>query len=480
MVAMASLPTPRPALRAVPRRVVIDYYPYGAARELFGRRDREILLDGPAGTGKSVACLNKLHLAASRHPGLRGLMVRKTRSSLTQTGMVTFERKVLHPADGVEFHGGDQEYRYPNGSVIIVGGLDKSSKVMSSEYDMIYVQESTELSEADLEDLTTRLRNGQNSYQQLIADCNPAGARHWLKQRCDRGATVPLYSRHEDNPTLWDRDRGRWTPAGVQYIAILDALTGPRKDRLRYGRWVDAEGVIYAFDQARHLTSQEAIQGIIDAAVAAGRSFGVGDWGWSNPGGLQVYVYDGDDRLYEVAEYYHTQRHVDSWWTPRAVDLTRQYNVQQWFLDPSEPAFIQKFRDAGLRATGADNAIAPGINAVQDRLRIDATGRPRLIFCADALIERDERLVDLKQPISAVQEFDSYVWAKTSDGRSKDVPASGLADHGLDQIRYACMAMDAMSRRRGTPATALDIQRYVEGPFSDPDPYGDAWETEYE
>lgn len=460
------------------KRVIIDYRPYGAARELFHQQGRECLMDGPAGTGKSVACLNKLHLAASRHPEFRGLIVRKVRSSLTQTGMVTFEKKVLHPADGVDFHGGDQEYRYPNGSVIVVAGLDKSSKAMSAEYDMVYIQEATEVTEADWEDITTRLRNGQNAYQQLIADCNPAGARHWLKQRCERGATTVFHSRHEDNPTLWDAANQRWTSAGVQYIAILDALTGPRKDRLRYGRWVDAEGTIYAFDQLRHVTTREAIEPIITAAVAAGRVFGVGDWGWSNPGGLQVYVYDGDDRLYQVAEQYHTQRHVDSWWVPRAVALTRKYNVQRWHLDPAEPAFIQKFRDAGLAATGADNQIAPGINAVQDRLRIDATGRPSLMFCADALIECDERLADLKQPMSTIQEFDSYVWAKTSDGRSKDVPASRLPDHGLDQVRYACMAMDRMRRNSGPGATVAEIEQVMLGEYSSIEPYDD-WMGEY-
>lgn len=71
------------------------YTPYGAAGQLFYARAAEVLLAGPAGTGKSRACLEKLHLAAMKYPGMRGLIVRKTRESLSESGLVTFEDKVL-------------------------------------------------------------------------------------------------------------------------------------------------------------------------------------------------------------------------------------------------------------------------------------------------------------------------------------------------------------------------------------------------
>ncbi len=48
-------------------------------------------------------------------------MVRKTRASLSESAMVTFERHVLHPLDAVDWYDRTQEYRYhPNGSVIVV------------------------------------------------------------------------------------------------------------------------------------------------------------------------------------------------------------------------------------------------------------------------------------------------------------------------------------------------------------------------
>src|SRR5438552_18558621 len=100
--------------------------------------------------------------------------------------MVTYGKHLLGPEVGarVLWKSTMQQYQYrKNGSILAIAGLDKSSKVMSSEWDLIYVQEATELDEDDWESLTTRLRNGMNIYQQLIVDCNPDAPTQWLKQR---------------------------------------------------------------------------------------------------------------------------------------------------------------------------------------------------------------------------------------------------------------------------------------------------------
>ena len=190
-----------------------------------------MLIEGPAGTGKSRAALEKLHAAALKHPGMRGAILRKTRKSLTQSAMVTFEQKVIAPADGVQWRSTSEEYRYHNGSVLVVGGLDDTQKVMSSEYDLIYVQEATETTEHDWEMLATRLRNGVMPHQQLIADCNPGAPTHWLNQRCNKGLTTRLLSRHEDNPSISD-----------EYLNRLRALSGVRRARLYEGRWARTDG----------------------------------------------------------------------------------------------------------------------------------------------------------------------------------------------------------------------------------------------
>ncbi|UQN04852.1 phage terminase large subunit [Deinococcus sp. QL22] len=160
------------------------YEPFGSARELFFARESEVVLDGPAGTGKSRSILEKLNALALKYPGMRGLIVRKTRASLTDTTLVTFEDHV-HPACDTENQQRNvrRSYKYSNGSELVVGGMDKAIKIMSSEYDVICAFEATEFHEDDWESMTTRLRNGVMSYQQLLADCNPAAPTHWLNQR---------------------------------------------------------------------------------------------------------------------------------------------------------------------------------------------------------------------------------------------------------------------------------------------------------
>src|SRR5690606_12230398 len=217
-------------------------------RDLLLFKGSEAMLAGPAGTGKSRGALEKMHLCAEKYAGMRGLIVRKTRVSLTHTGLVTLEEHVLPEGHSVLYgpvRSHRSSYRYPNGSELVVGGMDNPVKVMSGEYDLIYVQEATELSEADWEQLTTRLRNGRMPYQQIIGDCNPGPPTHWIKQRADRGDMLMLDTRHQDNPTLYDHSRGEWTEKGREYLAKLDKLTGVRRRRLRDGEWAAAEGAVY-------------------------------------------------------------------------------------------------------------------------------------------------------------------------------------------------------------------------------------------
>ena len=73
----------------------IPYEPRGAARDLFWCRESEVLLEGPAGTGKTRALLEYVYWCCRTFPGIRVLFIRKTRASLTESVLVTWEQKVL-------------------------------------------------------------------------------------------------------------------------------------------------------------------------------------------------------------------------------------------------------------------------------------------------------------------------------------------------------------------------------------------------
>lgn len=429
------------------------YGPRGGAAELWYAKEREILIEGPAGTGKSRGCLEKLHRAASKYAGMRGLIIRKTRTSCTESVLVTFEDKVLPEGSPVKA-GPDRAHRarytYPNGSAIIVGGMDLASRIMSTEYDLIYVPEATELTEDEAETLMTRLRNGVMPYQQIIFDCNPAAPSHWLNQRALHGQARRLYSRHEDNPTV--------TPA---YLDVLRALTGARRARLYEGRWAAQEGLVYAFDPAVHEITLDALRarGLITEDVewhpnrAAVKQVVVGqDWGYTNPGVLWVALVDADGRAFLVYEVYQSRQTIE-WWQAQAVQVQARFAPDRWVADPSEPAFILGVQRAlnssggkACRVEPANNEIAPGINRMQQRLQIAGDGQPRLYLLTTALQARDPALIASKRPVNTREELDGYHWPKDAAGKEvKEVPVKA-DDHGMDTIRYIVSALDGPRR----------------------------------
>jgi phage terminase large subunit len=206
------------------------------------------------------------------------------------------------------------------------------------------------------------------------------------------------------------------------------------------GVWAAAEGQVYdAWRDAVHVADPETVAEFLDHSPWF---FGAADWGWVNPGVLHVYAVDHDDRLLLVAEHYHTHRPVEGWWVPHAVELSERFGFLDWICDPSEPQNIELFRRAGLNARGAINDLLPGITAVQDRLGVDGSGRPRLMLAREALLERDEALVAAKLPWSTLQEVPEYVWARNAGGVLLKEKPVDQNNHGMDTMRYAVAHLD--------------------------------------
>lgn len=404
------------------------YQPFGAAETVFYARDPEVIVSGPAGTGKSRSCLEKLHLLATKYPGSRHLIARKSRESLSESGLVTYELKVL--PEGSPICAGVQrrfraKYRYPNGSEIVIGGMDKPEKVLSTEFDTIYCQEATEITENDWETLITRLRNNRMPYQQIFGDCNPSSPQHWIKRRADQGTLRMIESRHEDNPELWNRATREWTEFGVSYIGRLDRLTGVRRLRLRHGIWAMAEGMVYGdvWDPAIHIVDRFEIP-------EEWPRYWVVDFGFTNPFCWQAWAEDNDGRLYRYREIYRTNRLVED----HAADILKATEGEP------RPAAIICDHDAEDRATlerhlgmgtwPAWKGITDGVQAVAERLRPAGDGRPRIFFLRDSLVERDELLAESKRPQCTDEEWESYVW----DGLKEKPVAQN--NHGMDCIRY--------------------------------------------
>lgn len=449
-----------------PQRV--RYAPRGEARTLLESRDDEILLEGPVGTGKSFGLIWKSHIAALKHPGAKILWVRKTLISLTTSAVATYTRQVLPTANyGVTYYGGSRAesaaFRYPNGSRIELGGMDRPGKIMSTEYDMICVFEGTELTLDDHESLITRLRNGVMPYQQILLDCNPGPPTHWLNKRCNEGRTKRLRSRHKDNPRLWDEETQDWTPYGRSYVVDkLGKLTGVRRKRLVDGIWAAAEGQVYeSWDPAVHIARER-----YDIPWQWPR-YWVVDFGYVHPFVWQAWAVKPDGELVMYREIYMTRRLV-SQHARRILEITAGDPPPVAVITDHDAEDRATFEDeTGYDTTPAQKNVSAGIQAVANRLGGITVGEgddavqlpPRIQFLPDSLDEIDQDLLERGHPISTTEEFASYVWDP-----KRGVPVKEF-DHGMDTTRYlvAEFDLDEFGASQSTQDAIANLMRFHAG-----------------
>lgn len=430
----------------------VRFEPRGAAVDMLRSQDTEVMLSGAAGTGKSIACLYKLHLVCLSVPRVRCLVARKTLTSLGASTLVSFREKVAAEAIAAGllkwFGGSAQEpasYRYGNGSVIVVGGLDHPTRLLSTEYDLVFVDEAIEVTTDDIETLLSRLRNNRLPYQQLIMSTNPGGPTHHLKARERDGRLRILYSKHEDNPLLYGAD-GQWTTVGQQYLNRLENLSGARYHRLRWGKWVASEGMIYEdWDPGVHVIDPFPIP---DAWT---RWWAV-DFGFTNPMVIQCWAEDPDGRLYLVRELYLTKRTVEE--NGREIlaevaDLNPETGRWAWreprpravICDHDAEGRVVLSTTVGLGTIPAKKGVADGIQAVQKRLKPAGDGKPRLFIMRNAVIRRDQELADARLPTCTEEEFPQYIWRKPGVTAQSQAPKEEPLkenDHGMDALRYLC------------------------------------------
>lgn len=422
------------------------FCPRGAVKTLWQTRDRETMVSGPAETGKTFGCIQYLDALLWKYPGAQAIMARKTQASLVGSALRTYKR-VIGDNSPIRAYGGNspQWFDYPNGSRLWIAGLDNAQKALSSERDLIYINQAEELTESDWETLTTRCtgRGAVMPYTRMFGDCNPAYPTHWIKAREKSGKLRLLESRHEDNPTLY-AEGGEITEQGRRSLSVLDGLTGTRYLRLRKGLWVQAEGVVYeGFDPARHIIPR------IPIPADWPRVWTV-DFGFVNPFVWQDWATDPDGRLILVREIYRTQRLVED----HAKDIKR---ASGWEWKDAEgkthppvnpqprPVAVICDHDAEDRATlekhlglttrAAVKNVSGGIQAVAARLKLAGDNKPRLLLFDDALLEIDPLLLDAKSPVKTADEFEVYVWDTRQGMKKGDQPVKAV-DHGMDPLRY--------------------------------------------
>lgn len=413
----------------------------GSYRELFGSRDPEILLSGPAGTGKTTAALNYIYYLAHEYPGCRILIARKTRESMTESILKTWEQNVVpegHPMLGGADRKTRSRYDIGNKSEVIISGLrqsgkDMTQKVMSTDYDFIYIPEAIELHLDEWDKLVSRKRNYKAPFQQLIADTNPSHPNHWLKKRCDAGKCRMIETRHQDNPAWYDHDKQEWTKNGLEYLSILDMMEGAQKLRLRHGRWVQAEGVVYeSFDSALHVVTDFEIPKDWKRIRAI-------DFGYQDPFVCLWIAQDpSTKRLVVYREYVAVNKIVEDH-AARIRELEDSGEVISFTVcdhDAGDRATIERHLKCHTHAANKKE-IRMGIQGVQDQLRVREWG-PSLVFFESLKLTYDPKMEERKMPCGILNEIDSYVWDSSPLVGIKDKPVD-KHNHSLDALRYGVM-----------------------------------------
>jgi phage terminase large subunit len=230
------------------------------------------------------------------------------------------------------------------------------------------------------------------------------------------------------------------------YIDALDNLTGIRKQKYRYGLWVRAEGVIYkSYDSSRHLKD------LYDVNIDKTKRFIVSiDFGYTHPFSASLWYVDGDGRMFQIRQVYHSKRTVAEH-APAIRKMVKGFPVEAWITDHDAEDRATLERELGIVTIPAYKSVKDGIEAVEQRFADD-----RLFLCRGALVETDLLLEAEKEPLCTIEEIPGYVWSD----KKQDTPVKER-DHGLDEMRYAVAYIDDIGRQKTSINPKASVSNYL-------------------
>ena len=314
---------------------------------------------------------------------------------------------------------------FPNGSQIIMVGLDTEEKLLSlTNISTVWVEEAYEVEKEKIEQLNLRMR-GTAANQQLILSWNPISKQSYLYDFTIVNPpenSIFHHSTYKDNPFL-----------NAEYIAALDemAIRNPAKYRVYgLGEWgVDAEGLVITNWRAEEFDAMEL--------AAAGLEHRAGmDIGWVDPTAITNTLYDRKNKIiYVFEEFYKSGCQLEE-----LAAAIKKMNIgkTKLFVDSAEPRSVAYLKQEGINAA----PCAKGKDSV----------RTGYMFLQDHLIIVHPSCVNL------INEFENLTYKKSKlTGEFTEEFEDHRYTHACDSLRYSYSDIYTNTKLKTLSKAALSI-----------------------
>jgi phage terminase large subunit len=381
-----------------------------------------VLLTGAAGGGKSRIAAEKLHGFCLRYPNAMAMVLRKERSTLTNSTLPMLEREVIGADPRVKHFPSRHRYEYTNGSTLVYGGMaddEQRENVRSMSLDIVWMEEATRFNEPDFNELLARMRGNAANWRQIVLTTNPDAPSHWIKRRLIDNLEAHVYmSAAADNPHNPE-----------QYHAALESMTGIQRQRLLEGRWTQAEGVIYdnwALENIAPDADYHPDYGAIYWGMDDGYVYGGGPGTQSyHPRVVLMAQITPVGGLNVFAEYYRTLELAET--TITNVRAMGYPDPDIVYVDSSAAELRGRLSGVGLMNVGATHVVSEGIKTLR-RMICDGNGQ--------RLFRVHPRCANL------IRELQTYRYADSTAGVNAGEPKPDkVEDHGPDSARYLAYSL---------------------------------------
>lgn len=328
---------------------------------LFDYSKRWEVYNGSSGSGKSYFIAQKIIIRCCKEK-IKVLVCRRYASTLRNSCYSLFKNilrkwkisKYVNPRET------DFTIRFPNGSEIIMLGLDDEEKLLSlDDVSVIWVEETFETTREMIDQLNLRMR-GSATNQQILLSFNPINKNHWLYDFCEvnpPSSFTYTHSTYKDNSFLRQ-----------EYIKeLLEMITrNPQKARIFvFGEWgVDSEGLVLKNWRTEEFDPQTlASQGLEHRAGM--------DIGFTDPSAIIDTLYDRENKtIYVFNEFYKRGCQLSE--LVKAIE-DMQLTKCKIYVDSADARAIQHFKSNRIRAEGCPkgkDSVKNGLMFLQDHLII--------------------------------------------------------------------------------------------------------------